>query len=148
MLPYFESILVDYCHSPSSGVSWCFGRCNQRSSRGISAGLKGREVASSYWIAGESEGSYKTISSRKAIHPSLFTSEFHARAEFDKHIPFDIYPIKCNITQFIYFWNTVLHVSGDIATHHQEHTQLYLLTSATAPQQINSSHTTLKPVPQ
>jgi len=44
MLQYFEPVLVDYCHSPSSGVSWCVWRCNQHSSRGISAGLKGWEV--------------------------------------------------------------------------------------------------------
>ena len=40
--------------------------------------------------------------------------------------PFDIFPTRCNITHFIYFWNTALHVSGGISTHHQEHTQLYL----------------------
>ena len=39
---------------------------------------------------------------------------------------FDIYTTRCNITQFIYFWKTALHVSVDISTHHQEHTQLYL----------------------
>ena len=39
---------------------------------------------------------------------------------------FDIFPTRCNITQFIYFWKTVLHVSGGISTHHEEHTQLYL----------------------
>ena len=41
-------------------------------------------------------------------------------------IPFDLFPTKCNITQFIYFWKTALHVSGGISTHHQAHTQLYL----------------------
>ena len=39
-----------------------------------------------------------------------------------KYIPFDIFPTRCNITQFIYFWKTALHVSGGISTHHQEHT--------------------------
>ena len=39
-----------------------------------------------------------------------------------KYIPFGIFPTRCNITQFIYFWKTSLHIS----THHQEHTQLYL----------------------
>ena len=39
---------------------------------------------------------------------------------------FDILPTRCNITQFIYFWRPVLHVSRGISTHHQEHTQLYL----------------------
>ena len=43
-----------------------------------------------------------------------------------KYIPFDIYPTRCNITQFIYFWKTGLHVSDGISAHHQEHTQLYL----------------------
>jgi len=43
-----------------------------------------------------------------------------------KYIPFDIFPMRCNITQFIYFWKTALHVSGGISTHHQEHTQMYL----------------------
>jgi len=39
---------------------------------------------------------------------------------------FDIFPTRCNFTQFIYFWKTALHVSGSIFTHHQEHTQMYL----------------------
>ena len=42
------------------------------------------------------------------------------------HVPFDKFPTKCNITQFIYFWKIDLHVSGGISTQHQEHTQLYL----------------------
>ena len=42
-----------------------------------------------------------------------------------KYIPFDIFLIR-NITQFIYFCKTSLHVSGGISTHHQEHTELYL----------------------
>jgi len=42
------------------------------------------------------------------------------------YIPFDIFPTKYNITQFICFWKNALHVSGIISTHHQEHTQLYL----------------------
>jgi len=41
-------------------------------------------------------------------------------------VPFDIFPTRCNITQFIYFWKTALDVSGGISTHHQEHIQLYL----------------------
>ena len=43
-----------------------------------------------------------------------------------KYIPFDIFPTRCNITQFIRLWKTALQVSGGISTHHQEHTQLYL----------------------
>ena len=43
-----------------------------------------------------------------------------------QYIPFDIFPKSCNITQFIYFWKTAVHVSGGTSTHHQEHTQLYL----------------------
>jgi len=42
-----------------------------------------------------------------------------------KYVPLDIFP-RCNITQFIYFWKTALHVSGGISTHHKEQTQLYL----------------------
>ena len=38
----------------------------------------------------------------------------------------DIFPTRCNITHFIYFWKTALHVSGGTSTHHQEHTQLHL----------------------
>ena len=41
-------------------------------------------------------------------------------------IPFGIFPTRCNVKQFIYFWKTTLHVSDVISTHHQEHTQLYL----------------------
>ena len=37
-----------------------------------------------------------------------------------------VHPTRCNITQFIYFWKTALHVSGVISTHHQEHTRVYL----------------------
>ena len=43
-----------------------------------------------------------------------------------KYIPFDIFLTRCNVTQFIYFWKTALHVAGGISTHHQEHTQLCL----------------------
>ena len=43
-----------------------------------------------------------------------------------KYNPFDIFPTRCNTTQFIYFWKTALHVSGGISTHHQELIQLYL----------------------
>ena len=43
-----------------------------------------------------------------------------------KYIPFDIFPTRCNVIQFVYFWKTALHVSGGVSTHHQEHTQLYL----------------------
>ena len=43
-----------------------------------------------------------------------------------KYIPLVIFPTRCNITQFIYFWKTALHVSGGISAHHQEHIQLYL----------------------
>ena len=40
-------------------------------------------------------------------------------------LTFDIFPRRCNITQFIYFWKTNLHVSGGISTHHQEHTTVF-----------------------
>ena len=42
------------------------------------------------------------------------------------YIPFDVFPTRCNITQFIYFWKIPLHVSGGISTHHQKRKQLYL----------------------
>ena len=45
-----------------------------------------------------------------------------------KNIPFDIFPTRCNITQFIYFWKTALLVSGGISTHHQEHTTVCTVT--------------------
>ena len=45
---------------------------------------------------------------------------------YRKYIPFDMFPTRCNVTQFIYFWKTALHVSGVVSIHHQEHTQLYL----------------------
>ena len=45
-----------------------------------------------------------------------------------KHLQTNLYifPTRCNITQFIYFWKTSISISGGISTHHQEHTQLYL----------------------
>ena len=48
------------------------------------------------------------------------------RSVHRKFISFDIFPTRCNFTQFIYFWKTALHVSGGISTHHQEYKQLYL----------------------
>ena len=61
----------------------------------------------------------------------MFISFTRERTQFvsNNHtvpIPFDIFPTKCYITQFIYFWKTALHVSDGIYTHHQEHTQMYL----------------------
>ena len=38
---------------------------------------------------------------------------------------FYIFATRCNITQFIYFWQTALHVLGGISTHHQEHTTVF-----------------------
>jgi len=43
-----------------------------------------------------------------------------------KFIPFEIFPTRCNFTQYIYLWKTALHVSSGISTNHQEHIQLYL----------------------
>jgi len=42
-----------------------------------------------------------------------------------KYIPVDMFPTRCNFTQFIYFWKTALHVLGGICTHHQEHTNVF-----------------------
>jgi hypothetical protein len=55
------------------------------------------------------------------------SSKFNLQASVHrKYISFDIFSTICNITQFIYFWKTALHVSGGISTHYQEQTQLYL----------------------
>jgi len=94
-----------------------------------------------------------------------------------KYIPFDIFPTRCNITQFIYFWKTALHVSSGMSHHHQERTQLYLqylvlvnrycylsllwenwswpecgvgivpICFGAASEVCNNSHTTLRPTP-
>ena len=41
-------------------------------------------------------------------------------------MPFDLFPTRCSVRQFIYLWKAALHVSGGISTHNQEHIQLYL----------------------
>ena len=56
---------------------------------------------------------------------SNYFTKFNVQGSVHHKYP-DIFPTRCNITQFIYFWKTALHVSGGISTHHQEHTQLYL----------------------
>jgi hypothetical protein len=48
------------------------------------------------------------------------------RSVHRKYIPLDIFPTRCNITQFIYLWKTALHVSSGISKHHQEHIQSHL----------------------
>ena len=68
----------------------------------------------------------------REIARNLYISEFKASMTWCKRlmrrkwlvlslIRFDIFPTRCNCTQFIYFWKTALHVSGGIFTHHQEH---------------------------
>ena len=61
----------------------------------------------------------------QVTHRFLFRNHFSTNA-----IQFIVYsnkyPTRCNVTQFIYFWKTALHVSGGISTHRQEHIQLYL----------------------
>ena len=42
-----------------------------------------------------------------------------------KYIPFDIFPTRLSVTQFIYFWKTDLRVLCGISTHLQEHTTLF-----------------------
>jgi hypothetical protein len=59
------------------------------------------------------------------LHPLQVTYE-EVLVTLHSIIPLDIFPIRCNNAQFIYFWKTALHVSGSISTHHHEHTQLYL----------------------
>ena len=67
----------------------------------------------------------KTLAMR--LRQKLFFFFFYVqRSVHHKYIPFDIFPTRCNITHFIYFWKTALRVSGGISAHHQEHTQLYL----------------------
>ena len=56
----------------------------------------------------------------------VWLHDFWCYLRLSVHIPLDIFPTICNITHFIYFWKTALHVSGGISNHHQEHTQLYL----------------------
>jgi hypothetical protein len=36
------------------------------------------------------------------------------------------YPTRYNVTQFIYIWKLLLHVSGSTSTHNLERIQLYL----------------------
>ena len=60
-----------------------------------------------------------SVSHLSCLYSSLF-SEINFAAYSD------IFPTRCNVTQFVYFWKTALLVSGGIATHHQEHMQLYL----------------------
>jgi len=55
-----------------------------------------------------------------------FLDRISKRTQVQISFFFYIFPTRCNITQFICFWKTALHVSGGIFTHHQEHTQLYL----------------------
>ena len=43
------------------------------------------------------------------------------RSMHRKYVPFDIFPMRCHFTQFMYFWKTAPHFSGGIFTHHQEH---------------------------
>ena len=63
---------------------------------------------------------------RNIKHKTLILIFFNIQGSVHcKYIPLDIFP-RCNITQFIYFWETALHVSGGNSTHHQEHIQLYL----------------------
>jgi len=60
------------------------------------------------------------------VHREVSAFKFIGQGSVHRKIPFDIFPTRCNITQFIYFWKTALHVSGGVFAHHQEHTQLYL----------------------
>ena len=65
-------------------------------------------------------------SSKEKIVLTIIQHEENDCFKLEQKMPFDIFPTRYNITQFIYFWKTVLHVSSGISTHHQEHTQLYL----------------------
>jgi len=52
----------------------------------------------------------------ESILPAL-----ESKVEVQLDIRFDIFPMRCNFTQFIYFLKTALHVLGGIFTHHQKH---------------------------
>ena len=69
---------------------------------------------------------YITRSSSVTHSCQNFNFLLHPSYKLDRQVPFDIFPMRCNITQFIYFWKTALHVLGGISTHHREHTQMYL----------------------
>jgi hypothetical protein len=43
-----------------------------------------------------------------------------------KSVSSNIHPIRCNVTQFIFYLETALHVSGGTPTPNQERMQLYL----------------------
>ena len=53
------------------------------------------------------------------------TNTFRSKGVTPEEGSFDIFPTRCNITQYIYFWKTALHVSGGISTHHQERTTVF-----------------------
>ena len=57
--------------------------------------------------------------------------KFNVQGSGHRKYPFDIFPTRCNITQFIYFWKTALQVSGGISTHHQEHITTVFTVSGT-----------------
>ena len=56
---------------------------------------------------------------------NLRTFKFSVQGYAHRKLPFDIFPTKCNVTQFIYFWKSTLHVSGGISPIIRS-TQLYL----------------------
>ena len=59
-------------------------------------------------------------------NPTCPTTVTIITQSYVRYITFEIFPTRCNVTQYIYFWKTALHVPGRISTYHQEHTQLYL----------------------
>ena len=73
-----------------------------------------------HWVTHYGSSPYEGIWKERAFKFDV------QRSVHRKCIPFGIFPTRCNITQFIYFWETALHVLGGISTHHQEHTLLYL----------------------
>jgi len=68
----------------------------------------------------------QTVPISCTFHPFSNAITFNVQWSVHRKYPFGIFPTRCNITQFIYFWRTALHVSGGISTRHQEHIQLYL----------------------
>ena len=67
-----------------------------------------------------------TLHTQLHLQTVLIRTSSRRRETFKVMFTVDILPTRCNITQFIYFWETALRVSGGIFTHHHEHTQLYL----------------------
>ena len=54
--------------------------------------------------------------------PQVIKSFQNYRGVATTFYPTLVFPTRCNITQFIYFWKIAQHVTGGNSTHHQENT--------------------------